>query len=263
MLRQQEVLIKGSLYDVCLKVIREEGFKAFWKGNLTSILHRFPYSAINFSTYEMTKSLFIKRITKTETPAVRFVCGAIAGAAACIACYPLDLIRTRLTVMQKPGKDKHGIFQTLLNIIKFEGFRGLYRGLGISLIVSVPNLAIGFSAYGTGKEYLLKQNNSMYANNGHLTPIGALLCGSFSGIFSSLIVFPADVVRRRMQVRGIIISSVDNSIIKSPTAIEESVKIFKHEGLRGMYRGILPEILKVTPMVGITFCTYELIMDIL
>lgn len=256
MLRQQEVLIKGSLYDVCLKVIREEGFKAFWKGNLTSILHRFPYSAINFSTYEMTKSLFIKRITKTETPAVRFVCGAIAGAAACIACYPLDLIRTRLTVMQKPGKDKHGIFQTLLNIIKFEGFRGLYRGLGISLIVSVPNLAIGFSAYGTGKEYLLKQNNSMYANNGHLTPIGALLCGSFSGIFSSLIVFPADVVRRRMQVRG---SSVDNS----PTAIEESVKIFKHEGLRGMYRGILPEILKVTPMVGITFCTYELIMDIL
>ena len=261
--KQQEVLIKGSLYDVCLKVIREEGVQAFWKGNLTSILHRFPYSAINFSTYEMTKSFFVEKVTKTESPAVRFICGAFSGAAACIACYPLDLVRTRLTVMQKPGKSNHGIFQTLLNIIKFEGYTGLYRGLGISLIVSVPNLAIGFSAYGTGKEFLLKQNNRMYAKNGHLTPVGALVCGSFSGILSSLIVFPADVVRRRMQVRGIVKSSIDNSIVRRPTAIEESVKIFKHEGIRGMYRGILPEILKVTPMVGITFCTYEFLMDIL
>lgn len=262
MAKQHEVLIKGSLYDVCLKVIREEGVHSFWKGNLTSILHRFPYSAINFTTYEMTKSFMLERIKK-ENPASRFICGALSGAVACIACYPLDLIRTRLTVMQKPGKEKHGIFQTFLNIIKFEGYFGLYRGLGISLIVSVPNLAIGFSAYGTGKEFLLKQNNSIYAQKGHLTPIGALLCGSFSGILSSLIVFPADVVRRRMQVRGIVKSTADNSVVKRPTAIEEGVKLLKIEGIRGMYRGILPEILKVTPMVGITFCTYEFLMDTL
>lgn len=262
--KQQEIVIKGSLYDVCLKVIREEGFKSFWKGNLTSILHRFPYSAINFSVYEMSKPIVVKRITaKKETPTVRLICGAISGAAACVACYPLDLIRTRLTVMQKPGIQSNSIFKTLFNIIKFEGIGGLYRGLTVSLVVSVPNLAIGFSAYGTGKEYLLKQDNNMYANNGHLTPIGALLCGSFSGITSSLIVFPADVVRRRMQVRGIVKNKLDNSIVKKPTALEESIKIFKHEGIKGMYRGILPEILKVTPMVGITFCTYELIMDLL
>jgi hypothetical protein len=108
------MIIKGSLYDVCLKVIREEGFKAFWKGNLTSILHRFPYSDINFSVYEMSKKVIVKKMnTKKETPTVRFICGAISGAAACIACYPLDLIRTRLTVMQKPGIASNGIFKTL------------------------------------------------------------------------------------------------------------------------------------------------------
>jgi hypothetical protein len=34
-------------------IYREEGIRAFWKGNLTSIIHRFPYSAINFSIYEV------------------------------------------------------------------------------------------------------------------------------------------------------------------------------------------------------------------
>jgi hypothetical protein len=37
---------------------KEEGIKAFWKGNLTSIIHRFPYSAINFSAYEIFRDSF-------------------------------------------------------------------------------------------------------------------------------------------------------------------------------------------------------------
>ncbi len=35
------------------------------------------------------------------------------------------------------------------------------------------------------------------------------------------------------------------------------ITMLKTEGVRGMYRGIVPELLKVCPMVGITFCTYE------
>jgi hypothetical protein len=34
------------------QVVGKEGFLAFWKGNLTSVIHRFPYSAINFHCYE-------------------------------------------------------------------------------------------------------------------------------------------------------------------------------------------------------------------
>lgn len=33
--------------------------------------------------------------------------------------------------------------------------------------------------------------------------------------------------------------------------------IMKSEGLRGLYRGIIPEYLKVVPSVGIVFMTYE------
>ena len=35
----------------------------------------------------------------------------------------------------------------------------------------------------------------------------------------------------------------------------------KGDGFRGLYRGIVPELLKVTPMVSITFCVYEFTYD--
>ncbi len=127
----------GSLLESSKRIIKEEGFRAFWKGNMTSVLHRFPYSAINFSTYEICRNYLCNdnehnvsppnsknnssssicnnnnknssrsssgnsgvspRKCVSETPLTRFVSGAVSGAVACTACYPLDIIRTRLTV---------------------------------------------------------------------------------------------------------------------------------------------------------------------
>jgi len=42
----------NSTLDGAKKVVEREGVFAFWKGNGTSVLHRFPYSAINFYVYE-------------------------------------------------------------------------------------------------------------------------------------------------------------------------------------------------------------------
>eukprot|EP00614_Pseudopedinella_elastica_P013392 CAMPEP_0172587800 /NCGR_PEP_ID=MMETSP1068-20121228/6810_1 /TAXON_ID=35684 /ORGANISM="Pseudopedinella elastica, Strain CCMP716" /LENGTH=114 /DNA_ID=CAMNT_0013382945 /DNA_START=9 /DNA_END=349 /DNA_ORIENTATION=- len=41
-----------SLSSGLRKVLGKEGFLAFWKGNGTAVIHRFPYSAINFHVYE-------------------------------------------------------------------------------------------------------------------------------------------------------------------------------------------------------------------
>ena len=39
--------------------------------------------------------------------------------------------------------------------------------------------------------------------------------------------------------------------------------IFRSEGLRGLYRGILPEYYKVVPGVGIVYMTYEMLKELL
>ena len=39
--------------------------------------------------------------------------------------------------------------------------------------------------------------------------------------------------------------------------------IYAGAGLRGFYRGLVPELLKVTPMVGVTFFMYETTLGML
>ena len=48
---------KATIWLEASRIIREEGFKAFWKGNLVTIAHRLPYSAVNFYAYENYKEV--------------------------------------------------------------------------------------------------------------------------------------------------------------------------------------------------------------
>lgn len=48
---------KACMWQEASRIINEEGFKAFWKGNLVTIAHRLPYTAFNFYAYERYKSV--------------------------------------------------------------------------------------------------------------------------------------------------------------------------------------------------------------
>ena len=138
--------ITEPLLTVCRRILHEEGVLSFWKGNLTSVIHRFPYSAINFYAYD-TFTHFVKRHDVHESLLTRFICGASAGSIACICCYPLDLVRTRLmasrvhktaiasssssigSVLRRPSV-MGTIFSTMSQIVAKEGYTGLYRAYG-------------------------------------------------------------------------------------------------------------------------------------
>jgi solute carrier family 25 (mitochondrial phosphate transporter), member 23/24/25/41 len=91
-----------SLIESCHRVYSNEGLASFWRGNLTSCMHRFPYSAINFTVYSALHGFVNDSLDVEEHPSTRLLCGAAAGTVACIVCYPLDLVRTRLTVQSSP-----------------------------------------------------------------------------------------------------------------------------------------------------------------
>jgi solute carrier family 25 phosphate transporter 23/24/25/41 len=131
----------------------------------------------------------------------------------------------------------------LSSILAANGVAGLYRGLSVALCVNVPALAISFSVYGSMKDRFLSLHSNAFANlfvnDDTLTPLAALLSGSVSGMVSSLLLYPADVIRRRLQVgQG------------TQSARSHVASILRKEGVKGLYRGILPELLKVAPMVS-------------
>ena len=276
------------------KIVDRGGVASLWRGNGTSVLHRFPYSAINFFIYEnmlkafkaneeaqeeertMTGTQLSRRLSlaeRTETVSLssnstasnKFLAGAIAGSMACIACYPLDLVRTRLTTEFDGREHYRGIVDAFRKIYKTEGCMGFYSGLGPTLLVAVPNMAISYTVYGTLKEYVLDDElfynlRKIDAESGE-PKLGfalTLFCGAFSGILSTLVTFPFDTVRRRMQIQNLHIPEEEQL-----TARQQARSVLQKEGIVGLYRGLTPELMKVVPMVGTMFLVYEVTKDVL
>ncbi|XP_022851022.1 mitochondrial substrate carrier family protein B-like isoform X2 [Olea europaea var. sylvestris] len=179
------VLSKPSMWQEASRIVNEEGFRAFWKGNLVTIAHRLPYSSVNFYAYERYKSI-LKSIPGLDGHGgnasadilMHFMGGGLSGITAASATYPLDLVRTRLAA-QRNAIYYQGISHAVRTICRDEGFFGLYKGLGATLLGVGPSIAISFSVYETLRSYWHSQrpNDS--------TVVVSLACGSLSGIASS------------------------------------------------------------------------------
>jgi len=83
-----------------------------------------------------------------------------------------------------------------------------------------------------------------------------LMCGAASGILSTLVTFPFDTVRRRMQIQSLHFAPHEQI-----SGVQMMRRLFKSDGLKGFYRGITPEVLKVIPMVSTMFTVYEMLKD--
>ncbi|XP_027336642.1 mitochondrial substrate carrier family protein B [Abrus precatorius] len=245
-------LSKPSIWREASRIVSEEGLRAFWKGNMVTIAHRLPYSAVNFYAYERYKNVLSSLMAEnlsgnsSANPLVHFVGGGLAGITAASATYPLDLVRTRLAA-QRSLMYYRGISHAFSTICKEEGFLGLYKGLGATLLGVGPCIAISFSAY----ELLRSLWHSQRPDDS--TAVVGLACGSLSGIASSTATFPLDLVRRRMQLEG----AGGRARVYNTGLFGAFGHIIQNEGVRGLYRGILPEYYKVVPGVGIAFMTYE------
>ena len=78
---------------------KTEGMLGFFKGNGMTVLKITPFSAAEFYFYEVYKSNLYPGKEKHQlgyTP--KLICGSITGVTASFLTYPLDLVKTYLTV---------------------------------------------------------------------------------------------------------------------------------------------------------------------
>jgi hypothetical protein len=121
--------IVGTLVDIA----KNEGVRAYWKGNWANCSRVIPYAAVQYMVHEHAKRLLYpegyERGNVAVHPISRLCAGSMAGVVSVCATYPLDLIRSRLVCqIGREGTGKYaGIIDCWKQIYQQEGgVRALY-----------------------------------------------------------------------------------------------------------------------------------------
>ncbi|EIN06617.1 mitochondrial carrier [Punctularia strigosozonata HHB-11173 SS5] len=147
------------LRDVAKEMWSDWGFrKGVMRGYWVTVAREIPAYAGFYSAFEFSKRRFAKKYDNKVPVWALLASGAGGGIAYWLACYPLDVVKSRVQLRPIPptGTPVQYIAHEIRAVVQESGWTGLYRGLSPSLIRSIPAAASTFAAYELSREYLLK-----------------------------------------------------------------------------------------------------------
>jgi len=240
-LYQNKSDIKMSYYNYLPKLIKKEGYLSLFNGNGINCIRVVPESAIRYGVFDYSKKyLKNKGITGNLN---YFTAGSISGITASCVVYPLETIRTKITAQSNKNMYDNYI-DCIKKSYKRSGIKGFYKGNVLYTLGQIPYQGTNFLTY----EYL--------KNNYENTNLNLLLFGSIAGFTSISCSYPFEIIKRRMQLSG---------ELGNPTYINTLhclSHMYKQNGLRAFYAGLIPQYIKLIPANCIFFYTIEVFKSI-
>ncbi|KNC74486.1 hypothetical protein SARC_12970 [Sphaeroforma arctica JP610] len=135
-----------SMFSCIRAVVRRDGVRGLYRGYTACVARDTPSTLAYFFTYEESKHLMITRLQINEHTAT-FVAGGLAGMASWGSIIPIDRVKTQIQAMATQNGRSPGVMECMRNILKKEGFRGLYRGGAQCLLRAFPVNAVTFLVY--------------------------------------------------------------------------------------------------------------------
>mmetsp|Transcript_44921 Transcript_44921/g.105810 ORF Transcript_44921/g.105810 Transcript_44921/m.105810 type:complete len:323 (-) Transcript_44921:45-1013(-) len=144
----QRMLYKNSV-DCALSVARHQGAHTLFRGTAATLARDLTYGQY-FATYEGLKRLFVSwsgESNNVSTPIASALAGGLSGLTGWLLIYPIDAVKTRLQA--HPAElPKRRTFDVIREMAKERPHYGAFtRGLGVTLIRSVPVNMVTFLFY--------------------------------------------------------------------------------------------------------------------
>jgi solute carrier family 25 (adenine nucleotide translocator) protein 4/5/6/31 len=230
-----------GIIDAFVRIPKEQGVVAYWRGNFANVIRYFPTQALNFAFKDKYKQVFLGGVDKNTQFWRYFIgnlaSGGAAGATSLCFVYPLDFARTRLGAdIGKSGADRQftGLGDCLVKVFKSDGIIGLYRGFNVSVQGIIIYRAAYFGFFDTAKGMLPDPKNTPLV----ISWMIAQTVTTISGIIS----YPFDTVRRRMMMQSGL--AANERMYRS--TIHCWGKIAKTEGSRAFFKGALSNVFRGT-----------------
>lgn len=243
---------KGTV-DAFVKISQYEGVKSLWSGLSPTLVLALPTTVLYFVAYEQfrlrLKEFNIQQLggNRDQLPVwIPLTSGSAARVLAVTCVNPLELIRTKMQSQKLSFLEVGTAFKIML---REEGILGLWKGLFPTILRDVPFSAIYWTSYENCKRTFGVTDPTFGFS---------FVSGAISGSVAALVTVPFDVVKTHQQIEfGEKVLYSDKPAAKPPGTFETLGKIFKSHGIKGLFAGIVPRLIKVAPACAIMISSFE------
>lgn len=234
-----------GVFDCFGKMYKNEGFLSFWKGIFPPLLAETPKRAIKFVCFEQCKPLFLFG-SSTPTPLTFSLAGLTAGLIESIAVNPFEVVKVTQQADRSQIKKTPGTWTITRQIIQKNGFgfNGLYKGLTATMGRNGTFNMIYFGFYHSVRNYIpvFEDKTKEFLKK--------VAIGFASGTIACFFNIPFDVAKSRIQ-------GPQQGVIKYKSTFQSILTVYREEGFKALYKGIVPKIMRLGPGGAIMLLVFE------
>ncbi|XP_073832844.1 mitochondrial ornithine transporter 1-like [Musca autumnalis] len=244
-----------NMIDCFVKTYRNDGiFRGLYAGSVPAVIANVAENSVLFAAYGgcqkvVAYGMKIEDVKDMPTVGHAFA-GFLAAFFSTFTLCPTELVKCKLQALREmqqhnpKGSNNLPItpWKLTKHIMATEGIPGFFRGLTSTFMREMPGYFFFFGGYEGTREFLRKPDQTK-------EEIGALktmLAGAIGGVTLWVSIFPADVIKSRIQV---------NNLKRSMTSV--GLEIMRKEGFLALYNGLLPSVLRTIPATATLFLVYE------
>ncbi|KAK9825889.1 hypothetical protein WJX81_001859 [Elliptochloris bilobata] len=247
-----------SMVGTVRKIYAEGGTRDLWRGTGPTVFRLSIGVGIQFFILDSLKDVFYSRRAHDGdggaagaqqgnakpqlTPWEAFVAGGAARAVAAAATCPITVVKTRME-MTGAASPYTGTLQALGAIARTDGARGLFRGLGPTVLANAPFSALYYTFYSSLQRRFQKAGAPSAPTN--------FAAGVAAAVAATLLTQPADMLRTHMQL-GVGGAGATLGVQRTLAAIMGS-----RMGSRALLAGATPRVIKRTLQTALVWTLYE------
>ncbi|TDL27018.1 mitochondrial tricarboxylate transporter [Rickenella mellea] len=175
-----------------------------------------------------------------EKPLHSLIAGSTAGAVEAFVTYPAEFVKTR----SQFGGQKESPFTIIRSTLASKGITGLYSGCTALVVGNAVKAGVRFVSYDHFKSMLADQQGKVSAPRSLLAGLGA---GVMEAVFA---VTPSETIKTKL---------IDDAKRPNPQyrgLVHGTISIVRKEGIRGIYRGLFPVVMRQGANSSVRFTTY-------
>ncbi|EEC05769.1 carnitine-acylcarnitine carrier protein, putative [Ixodes scapularis] len=228
------------------KTFAQDGVRGLYAGTLPALVANVAENSVLFCAYGLCQKLVqraaqVGRVQELN-PLHNACAGFLAAFFSSLALCPTELVKCRLQALRESGQGAVSSWQLCRDIYRRLGPKGFFKGFTPTVAREMPGYFFFFGGYEGARHFLTPPGKTK-------DDIGVgrtIVSGGVGGVCLWISIFPADVVKSRIQITG-----------SNEPALSVARHIVRTEGVRALYNGLGPTLLRTFPSTGALFLAYE------